>query len=328
MSHTIIPDLTKYNASAKICEFVYNKLKDAILIDSVLSVKTLYKIGMDEITNQCNMIFKKLKRKGIACPISININNCIDNYTPNSTDEDIIIKPNDIIKIKLGVDIDSNIVIFGNTFIYNKQEEDSYIMFLTQLKKDILKHIYHGNTNDEVRIMIESKCTEYNCFPLINCKSIQNDENVNDDELPKYMILNYEKKYDKDEYLIQENECFEFLQNEIYTINLTIIPESENDDNKNMLKHDSNLYKITDIYNGLKLKSSRVLYSTIYDKHYNNICNITDYTKDIKLKLGLSECVNKQVLEELPVYYLKNKMPVYSSIFTICVKDKHSTAFN
>jgi len=317
---TKTPDLTKYNTSAKICGIVYNKLKDAIFIDSILSVKKLYEIGMNEIQNQCNNVFKKIDRKGPACPISINLNNCVDNFTYN---DELMIQPDDIVKIKLGVDIDGNIAMYGNTFKYNKDEEDSYIMFLTQLKKDVVKNIYAGNTNDEVRIFIESKCTDNGCFPIENCKSIQHDENTSEDDWPKYMILNYEKKYDKDEYLIQDNECFEFLENEIYTINLTIVPENDNEKNI-MIKEPGNLYKLTNYHYGLKLKSSRTLYSIINNNHYNNIFDISQYTKDIKLKLGLPECIKNNVIEELPVYYLKNKLPVYSTIFTICVQKKSS----
>jgi len=64
------------------------------------------------------------------------------------------------------------------------------------------------------------------------------------------------------------------------------------------------------------------LNSIVYNNHYNNIFDISEYIKDIKLKLGMPECIKNNVLEELPVYYLKNKQPVYSSIFTVCVQKK------
>jgi methionine aminopeptidase len=321
-TNTITPDLTKYNTAAKICGVVYNKLKDAILTGTVLSVNELYKMGMEDIKVQCDSVFKKIKRKGVACPISINVNNYVDNYTYNVSN-DIIIKPDDIVKIKLGVDIDGNVAMYGNTFKYCKDEDDSFIMFLTQLQKEVVKNIHLGKTNDDVRMLIESRCTEHECFPIKNCKSVQHDENVDEDDLPKYMILNYEKMYDKDEYLIQENTCFEFLENEIYTINITIVPEIDDDNNTNQIVRDqSNLYQLTNYHYGLKLKSSRALYSIVYNNHYNNIFDISEYIKDIKLKLGMPECIKNNVLEELPVYYLKNKQPVYSSIFTVCVQKK------
>ena len=316
------PDLTKYNTSAHICGIVYHKLKNAIQNHCILSIKTLYEMGMTEIQNQCDNVFKKIDRKGVACPISINLNHCVDNYTYDKTN-DILIQKGDIVKIKLGVDIDGCIAMYGNTFIYG-QEDNSYITFLNDMKKEIIKHIYNENTNDEVRMTFESKCTENNCFPILNCKSLQHHENTLHDELPKYMIFNYKQLYDQHDYLIQENECFEFLENEIYTINLTVIPEDDHQDNDVLIKEPSSLYKITDIYSDLKVHGARQLYSKVYTHHYNNIFNIHDYIKDIKLKIGLPECIKTGVFEELPVYSVKNKNPVYSTIFTICVKNNKS----
>jgi methionine aminopeptidase len=315
------PDLTKYNTSAKICGIVYNKLKNSIQNDAILSIKTLYELGMKEIHNQCNDVFKRINRKGPACPISINLNHYVDNYTYET--KDIIIKKGDIVKIKLGVDIDGYIAMYCNTFIYN-EDDNEYISFLNNMKKEIIKNIYNQNTNDEVRIFFESKCTDNDCFPIINCKSIQHDENVLKNELPKYMIFNYKKIYDNNDYLVQDNECFEFLENEIYTINLTIIPISDNDDNDKLIREPSNLYKITDIHRTLRVHGARQLYSKVYEKHYNNIFNINDYITDIKLKVGLPECIKTGIFEELPVYCTKNKQPVYSTTFTICVQNKKS----
>ena len=116
-------DLTKYNTAARICGHVFNYLKMNIQQHSVLNIKTLYNMGMKEIQDRCDMVYKKAERKGVACPISINVNSCVDNFIPdlndNNQDQDTFdtfdIKLNDIVKIKLGVDIDGCIAMYCET---------------------------------------------------------------------------------------------------------------------------------------------------------------------------------------------------------------------
>ena len=310
-------DITKYNTAAKICGDVYNMLKKKIL-EGCCNVNDLYTFGMNEIVDRCHLVYKKIKRKGIAFPISINLNNCIDHSIDSG-----IIHLNDVVKIKLGVDIDGCIAMLCETFIYNEETNysDQYIEFLKQLRKNIIKEFKAGNTNDEIKILIESKCTEMDCFPIINCKSFQHYDNqiYNENPETKYMILNYHKLYNKDEYLMQENTCFELLENEVYTININIVPDNEDNYTGNTDRIDekmystdlnvSYLYKLTDNYYDFKLQSSKQFYCNVFSKHYYNVFDIRDYTYDIKNKLGIKEAKNIGVLDVLPVRYTKNKKP-------------------
>jgi methionine aminopeptidase len=357
-------DLTKYNTAARICGHVFNYLKMNIQQHSVLNIKTLYNMGMKEIQDRCDMVYKKVERKGVACPISINVNSCVDNFIPdlNDNNQDTFdtfdIKLNDIVKIKLGVDIDGCIAMYCETFIYNRFIEDpevqigvppsvsevpgssdstsdSIIEFLNKMKKEIVKQIYVGNTNDEVKIHIESKCTDNNCFPLINCKSYEHLDNQIYNNDAKYMVLNYKRLYDKDEYLVQDNTCFEFLEDEVYTININVVPES-NDDDDNRIEQckdnyidvyvdsdNSRLHRLNDCFYSFKLKTSKQFYSTIHKKHNNNAFNISEYTSDVKMKLGMNECKKTNILDVLPLMYTKNKSNVYSCMFTVVVQKEN-----
>jgi methionine aminopeptidase len=334
-------DLTKYNTAARICGDVYNMLKTSILQNDIVDIKTLYNMGMDEITKRCDNIFKSIDRKGVAFPISINLNNCIDNFTYSDLDStnvsDLvstnvsIIKLNDIVKIKLGVDIDGCIAMYCDTFIYNKENEcNTTIDFLHNMKKEIVKQVFPGNTNDELKIFIESKCTDNDCFPLINCKSFEHLDNQIYNTNGKYVILNYKKLYDKNDYLIHENTCFEFLENEVYTINLAVVPDdgsdnfiSENDNGVRIDLDNTRLHRFNDYFYSFKLNASKQLYSKVFSEHYNNVFDISKYTSDKKLKMGVNECKKMNILETLPVTYTKNKLPVYSCAFTLVVnKDK------
>ena len=327
-------DLTKYNTAARICGHVYNLLKKKI-VDGCYDVNELYTFGINEIVHQCNLVYKKIERKGVAFPISINLNNSIDHSIESGT-----IHLNDVVKIKLGVDIDGCIAMLCETFICNEEMEysDKYIEFLKHLRKDIIKEFRAGNTNDEIKILIESKCTENECFPIVNCKSFQHYDNqiYNENHEAKYMILNYHRLYDKNEYLMQENTCFELLQDEVYTININIVPVNDDNDDidmdytgntdridEKMYLTDldvSYLYRLTDNYYDFKLQSSKQFYSKVFSKHHYNVFDIREYTSNVKNKLGIREAKNIGVLDVLPVRYAKNKKSVYSCSFTVVIK--------
>lgn len=318
--------LSKYNTAARICGSTYQLLKDNILKKNINNIKQLYDMGMQHITKECNSCYKNISRKGVAYPISISLNNQIDHYTYNPLNPDLCIKDNDIVKIKLGVDIDGCIAMYSNTFINNNENhEDDYIKFLNKLKDEIVKQMYSGNTNDEIRIYIESKCTDHKCFPITNCKSYEHLDNQIYNENGNYMILNYKKLYDRDEYLIHDNDCLELSENEVYTIHLLVVPDQPNDDDSKIYCNDdqSLLYRFNDCYVGLKLKASHALYSTVTKNHDLNVFNIHEYLKDTKLKLGVKECLNTGILEKLPACCMKNtKENVYSLSFTVCIRNK------
>jgi methionine aminopeptidase len=324
-------DLTKYNTAARICGDVYDMLKTSILQNDIVDIQTLYNMGMDEITKRCDSIFKKIDRKGVAFPISINLNNCIDNFTYTNDNVTNTIQLNDVVKIKLGVDIDGCIAMYCDTFIYNKENtSNATIDFLHNMKKEIVKQVFVGNTNDELKIFIESKCTDNDCFPIINCKSFEHLDNQIYNNNGKYVILNYKKLYNKDEYLIHENTCFEFLENEVYTINVSVVSDdggdnfnSEYDSGVRIDLDNTRLHRFNDYFYSFKLNASKQLYSKVHSQHYNNVFDISKYTSDKKLKMGVNECKKMNILETLPVTYTKNKLPVYSCAFTLVVnKDK------
>lgn len=301
--------LSKYDMAANICGNTYNILKQNILEKNITNIKQLYDIGMNYI---------RTLNVYVAYPISISLNNKIDHYTDLFPD----IKKNDIVKIKLGIDVDGCIAMYSNTFIYNNENtENSYITFLNSLKDKILKQMYAGNTNDELRIYIETKCTKSKCFPIINNKSYQHFNNQIYNNDGKYIVLNYKKLYDRNEYLIEKNDCFEFEKDEIYTINISIVPDDDND-YKIKIDDSQSLFRLNDTYHGFKLQTSRVFHSLIKKNHKFNVFNINEYLNDTKSRLGIKECVNNNILERLPASFIDdNKKNVYSITFTVCIKD-------
>lgn len=319
-------DLTKYNTAAKICGHVWTTLKEMILTKQILDVKQLEIMGDTLINDECNKIYKREKVKGIAFPTSISLNNCVGYYLHEQSNKEYnVIKDDDVIKIELGVNIGGCIAVLGETIVNEKYLK--YVDFLDQLQKDIVKMIVPGEINDEIKIHIESKCTEIGCFPVENNTSYQQLDNQLNTQESKCIITNYKKYYDEDDNLLIDNLCYEFEENEVYTINLTIIPNNndQTDETEHLYieRHPPHIYRCNEFYYNLKLKSSREFYSNVKNKYNTNAFSGLEYKNDVRSRIGIKESMENGILDSYPIYYSKDNYPIFHKKFTIVVcKDK------
>jgi methionine aminopeptidase len=320
-------DLTKYNICAKICGTIMKELVENIRNKTILNVLELCKYGNNRIIEECNKIYKKETIKGIAFPTCISLNNCSGNYIYEESkgDEFNFIKVGDIIKIEIGVNISGCIAILGETITYDNSEEDDIIKLLNGLQKDIVKMIKVDEINDEIKIHVESKCTEYNCFPIENCTSYQQLDGHLNTQDSKFIILNYNKYYDGDDNLVvDENLCFEFEEGDIFNINLTVIKNNqENDEHTYIESHEPHIYRYNEYFYNLKLKTSREFFSMIKSKYGNNAFDCREYKSNIRNRIGIKESLENGIMTGYPILYSKDKSCIYHKKFTIIVgKDK------
>lgn len=311
----------KYNTSAKICGIVYKELLQKIQDDSgERDVKTLCDYGTTRIREECNKVFKSVKNKGPAFPVSISLDNCTGNYYyEKDNDKYNTIQKDSIVKIELGANIGGCIAVLGETYQLNVNATH-FTDFLNKLQKVVTNIIKVGETNDEVRINVESLCTEKNCFPIENSFSYQHIDGHPKTDVSKYIVFNHKKYYDDDDNLaVEPNVCFEFENNDVYTINLTIVPNKE-DDSEHIYKgkHDAHIYRFNHYHYSLKLRSSRELFSDVKKMHGYNAFYISQYNKP-RERLGIKECFTNGILDDYPVLYESSGLPVYQKKFTVFV---------
>ena len=191
------------------------------------------------------------------------------------------------------------------------------------MQKKLVKKIKHEETADEMRMLFESKCTDNDIFPVENCMSHQQLEGQLNGDTLKYMILNYRKYYDMEDYLISpENINYEFEEHDIYTINLSVTPtRDDNEVNIKYKNHDeSHIYRINEYTYSLKLKSSKVFYSQVKANHRNYGFDVSLYNSDAKNRMGIKECLNNNILDTYPIKYVSPvDIPVITKKFTIIV---------
>jgi methionine aminopeptidase len=315
--------LEHYTECSKICRLVYNDIKEMCANAPNQSTRDICQFGYTRINEECAKVFKKVAVKGVAFPTSISLNNCVG-YFAGDTE----MKTGDVVKVELGVFIGNSIVIYGDTFV-SGQQGSKFDGLLDDLEKYIINDTKHGITNDDIKTTIESKCLENNVFPVENTISYQHSLEAIRGLESKYMILNYQKYFDDDDGLVGEpNLCFEFEENEVYTINLAIVENIENtDDFKYIEKHDPHIYRFNDYFYNLKLKSSREFFSKCKQAHGKHAFVIEPYKTNVKDRIGIKECLDSGILEPYDVLYVKPELPVYHRKFTIIVGKETSKKF-
>jgi len=314
--------LTKYNIAAKICSKAYNEIITNLYND-IHNVYDLCRIGNRVIIEECNKIYKKESNKGIAYPTSISLNNCIGNFVYEPKSSYNTIKVNDVVKIELGVNIGGCIATLGKTVNYNNEPDSEIVTFLESLEKKIVKELKSGNLNDDVRILVESECADKGYFLIENCTSYQQLNGHPKTEESKYIVFNHQKYYDDEDNLVVEtNDCFDFEENEVYTINI-VIGKDLGSNVKYIEPHSSHIARMNEYFYNLKLKSSREFYSKVKFSHGNNAFYLDNYNQEYTSRIGIKECSDIGILDMYPVQYIKGNMPLYHKKFTVVVgKDK------
>jgi methionine aminopeptidase len=325
--------LQRYISSSKICKVVLDEIILKIQKSQILLLKELHLYGNTRLQEECDK-FTNEKIHAIAFPTSISLNNCVGNYLYN---DDQKINPGDIVKIQLGINLSGCIVNIGETIYYNEHNEDDkakndhqkYLNLLKDLQNKIKQKIISGNTNDDVKILIESTCTQSGCFPVENTISYQHLDGQEFTDESKYIITNYKKYYDNDDYLIvPQNTCFEFECGEIYTVKLIVIPN--NFDNSDETQHQyiqneqPHIYRFNDTFYDLKLKMSREFVSRTKKEYGTNAFNAIEYGTNGKSRVAIKQCCENGILEEYPISFSKDKYNVYHKIFTIIVNKNSS----
>lgn len=314
-------DRSRYKTASEINKEVEKRLIEEIE-KGELSVKKLSSIGNDLIKQQLECVYKREKTKFIGFPVSISIGNCVGNYIyePNN-DEYNVIKENDVFKIQFGVNIAGCISMYGNTFVYKNNKvsiAETNDLFI-KLKKICEKTMFATETNDTLRQHLEIECSKYGYRPLENNVSYQGDKSELSHSDSKYIVLNHQKRTDIDGNILSHpNECFEFEENEVYHINLQLVKDETCLDT--IQRHNSHIYRFNEYYHNFKTKSGKDFYNVVKKECDSNAFVYADFDNNSFSKMGKRECINGGILDEFPVYYLKQKNDVvYSLCFTVLI---------
>lgn len=321
-------DLTKYSTAAKLCGKIFLELVDRLQQQDVTDTCELQTFADNRIIEQCAKIYKRETDKGIAFPTCISLNECVGYNRAGAS-----VKPGDILKIELGVNIGGCIAVLGKTAVYKPTdlqctEYSEYVRLLERLQTRLAESVCPGYTTDELRMELESMSTQAECFPVANTVSYQHLQGQLRTSDSKYIVLNPTKTDELrdtvcNDVTVDVFDNFEFLEGEIYTMNLCVIPNDNDSTDETFHQYitsEPHVYRLNDMFYNLKLRMSREFYSDVKSKHGNNAFDSQPYKNVGKYRVGIKDCVNAGILESYPVRFSRDGSPVFHNKFTFIVK--------
>lgn len=321
-----IANLNKYKAAGLIATKTVNEIVKNIKAN--MKLINLLHIGNSYAKSELDKVYKDIKDKGFCFPICLSLNNIAGYYIPCEND---IVKEGDILKIELGIHIDgfpANIVystIVNSTSTKIDDKRSNVMKACIEASKQIFPLMTPGHTNKDIVKEMEKCAEKYNCnLPVCNdigfgpipgvlsyqmSKYVCDGQNDDDDEFVHRFILS--KEHNNYDYSMN---VMKLEENEVYAID--ILMSTGNGNLQSIEK--STIYKRNhDKKVSLKLKTSR----DVLNKFNKNKFPVYLGCEDSRIKLGLKECLEKNLIEKYSVVTDKENEYIARIKFTVIVKD-------
>lgn len=315
---TIADDLvvTKYKMASEITNRVLKTLMEKCVPNT--SAVELCSLGDKMIFEETEKVFKKEKnmKKGSAFPTCVSCNNCICHFSPLKSDPDYTIKDGDLVKIDLGCHIDGFIAVAAHTFVVGATKDNKatgrkadVILAAYNAAEAALRHLKPGSNNFQITETIDKIAESYKCKPVEGMLSYQLEKNIIDGT--KRIIQNPNEMQKKD-----GCEKCEFLLHEVYALDV-LVSTGEGKPKEHETR--TTVYKKKDLIYQLKMKSSKLLLSEAEKRFGMMPFTLRNFDQEGKARMGITECVNHDLMEPYPVYYEKDGEFVAEFKFTVLI---------
>ncbi|CAG9323040.1 unnamed protein product [Blepharisma stoltei] len=233
--------------------------------------------------------------KGIAVPTCISVNHICAHYSP-LPEESYTLQPGDLIKIELGAHIDGYIANAATSLIVGASAEAP----ISGNKADVtlaaynaiqaaLRLIKPGSTNTEVTQVFNKIATDYGCNVLEGVLSHEIKQHVIDGN---HVIIGKES-FD------QHVEEFQFGANEAYIIDIFL--STGEGKPKESEQRTTVFQRALDMTYNLKLKSSRNFLTEVNRRFPTLLFSLRSFADQRNARVGVSECLNHNMLYSFPV---------------------------
>merc|ERR1712055_445180 len=312
---TIADDLvvTKYKMAAEIVNKVLKEIVEACKPEA--SVRELCILGDKRLAEETSKAFKKDKKltKGIAFPTCISVNNCICHFSPLTSEPDVILADDDMVKIDMAAHIDGFIAVVAHTVVVGASVDKPVIgckadaLLAAHLASEAaLRLVKPGNETYEVTETVSKIADAFKCKPVEGMLSHQLEQNRIDG--PKTIIQNPSEAQRK------EHEKYEFELHEVYAVDV-LISSGEGQGKEKTAK--ITIYKKTDETYTLKMKTSREFFSKVGKQFGTMPFNLRSCDDEKKARMGVVECVTHKLIEPFQVLYDKEGECVAQFKFTV-----------
>lgn len=271
----------------------------------------------EEVEKIYNSKKNKVESKGIAFPTSISPNSIADHLSPISADDEanLTLKSGDVVKIRLGVQIDGFASIVSETIVIGA----SKAVPVTGEKADLLTAAYKasevalrllkpGNKNTDVTKAVAQVAAAYGVVPLEGMLSHNQERNVLTG--PQEIIIN-----PSDDQKSQVSP-FEFEVGQVFGLDI-LMSAGSGKVKPSTLR--TTIYKLTGNSYQLKLKSSHLVLNEIKRKASQfpfSIKNLDDPTKG---KTGLKENCSHGTMIAYDMYQEKDAKNIAQVYVTVAI---------
>lgn len=295
---------------------------------NILNMITLVKIGEEFIERELKNVYKNTKYKGISFPICLSRNEVAGHYRPKDND---VLSHGDILKIEVSIHIDgytSNLVY--TTVIKLNNDDPLNQRHLEALKaciyasKDVVGVMKAGKSTRDISTILNKYAQKYNCQLAISNErgiipgvfSYQISRNVmnghdgdNTEFIHRFVMPRDNPSYDFDlvDNILEEDE--------IYSIDIVM---STGSGRLNKTENTTIFGRDYETIAPLKLKSSKQVLGMFKGKYFPQVIDQSSGN----VKLGLSDCVKKGIIQEYPVVSDGQNGVIVRTKFTVIVGEK------
>ncbi|KAK9330783.1 hypothetical protein V1520DRAFT_339581 [Lipomyces starkeyi] len=111
------PISLKYVAAGRIAQSVLSYLIREVTERRMTNVYDICHAGDSLIELETSKVYKNVDEKGVAAATTVDVNNCVQGYSPVDRDSAYILSNGDIVKISLGVHVDGYTSLVSHTLI-------------------------------------------------------------------------------------------------------------------------------------------------------------------------------------------------------------------
>jgi curved DNA binding protein len=307
--------LTKYKTGAEIVNRVLDKLI-ASCVDGG-SVQGICKEGEKLLLDELKKVYRKDKdlSKGVAFPICVSINNCINHFSPPNSESDVSFKTGDLVKLDLGVHIDGFISVVAHSLLVGASKDQKItgraaeVMLAAHYAAEAaVKLLKPGTENSAITSAVTKVAEAYKCNPVEGMLSFQLQQNrIDGDKMIQQLPVGSVRK-DVERATIEEHE--------VYAIDVVI--STGKGQGKEMDTRVS-IYKKTDEVYNLKLKCSREFFRKVSKELGHMPFNLRVFDDEKKARMGVMECVTHKLVTPYPVLWEKPGELVAQFKYTVLI---------
>ncbi|KAL9646846.1 hypothetical protein ABK040_013706 [Willaertia magna] len=289
----------KYKLGASIVEEAIKLIAQNLKVGA--KVQDLCALGDKFLLERTSSLFKKNKemKKGIAFPTCINVNEivCHCSPIPNTTEGNVTLKENDVVRVDLGVHVDGYPSLGAQTFVLSNNAvtgREADCLAAVQQGMDVaLRLVKPGNTNTQLMAALEKVAETYG---VKWCQGVLSHEIKRDVIDGNNVIL----LHPTPEQTVEE---FTFTENQVFCLDLVATTESEGKLKESTAR--TTVYKRDPtVVVDLKVNASRKTYHEVSENFGALAFSINNLDQKTG-RIGILELVNTRMVEPFPVLSVK-----------------------